>query len=135
MSMAEVTRKTVLLLAVFVPVAAWSQSSTMPLGDLVKQSKPTRKAARVVTNDDLPAHPPEPSAAVAAADTPGEQGAARDKEKVRPKNPVLAQRLADLQQAEDAEEQLIAEVEKKLNDDSEPVSPQQRRSWRRVSTR
>jgi hypothetical protein len=41
-------------------LAGWAQSADIPLGDLVKQPKPARKAARVITNDDLPQHPPEP---------------------------------------------------------------------------
>lgn len=41
-------------------LAAWAQTADMPLGDLVKQPKPEKRAARIITNDDLPQHPPEP---------------------------------------------------------------------------
>lgn len=48
-------------------LTGWAQSADVPLGDLVKQPKPVKRAARVITNDDLPQRPPEPSPASSPA--------------------------------------------------------------------
>jgi hypothetical protein len=54
----------------FVPIAAlimfgsilMSQEQPKPLGDVVRQNKPTKKATRVITDEDMPSHP-QPAAA------------------------------------------------------------------------
>jgi hypothetical protein len=52
------------MLAVLVMCAisfAVAQNNQMPLGDVVKQPKPAKKASRVITNEEIPSRPEEPS--------------------------------------------------------------------------
>ncbi len=66
-----------LVLLALLGAVAWTQeaSQQIPLGDLVKQ-KPAKKAKRVVTNEDIPARPPEAaSASSAQAPTAAGEGA------------------------------------------------------------
>lgn len=58
------------LLLMSVTACAAAQQQQTPLGDVVKQNKPARKAARVITDEDMPSHPqPAEPAPSAAADT------------------------------------------------------------------
>jgi hypothetical protein len=70
----------------FVPIAAlmmfgsllMSQEQPKPLGDVVRQNKPTKKATRVITDEDMPSHPqpaPAPAAANIAQPATDESGA------------------------------------------------------------
>jgi hypothetical protein len=48
---------------------AAGQNNQTPLGDVVKRPKPTKKAAHVYTNDEIPSRPEEPSQPAAADKT------------------------------------------------------------------
>ena len=56
--------KRVVMLAVILLGAislASAQNNQVPLGDVVKRPKPTKKAAHVYTNEEIPSRPEEPS--------------------------------------------------------------------------
>lgn len=54
----------------------YAQQQT-PLGDVVKQNKPTKKASRVITDEDMPSHPePAPEPAITGAALSSEKGSA-----------------------------------------------------------
>ena len=58
------------LLAFVLPLVPAGAAQWQSLAELVKQQpKPTRKAARVITNDDLPERPPESKQSPNAADS------------------------------------------------------------------
>ena len=54
------------------PSASSAQSSDQSLADVARHNKPVRKAARVITNDDIPSAPtaPEPSPKAVGPDSP-----------------------------------------------------------------
>lgn len=66
--------KRVVMLAVIllgVTSLAAAQNNEIPLGDVVKQPKPTKKAAHVFTNDEIPSRPEPSQPAVSNTSTSG----------------------------------------------------------------
>lgn len=71
----------VLPIAAITFCASLGMAQQTSLGDVVRQNKPTKKAARVITNEDIPSRPEEaavPSAANAMAAKTAEAGATGD---------------------------------------------------------
>jgi len=118
------------LLLVALVGALWAQESDMPLGDVVKLPRPARRAARVITDDDMPQHPPvaAPAASTTGPLEHGADGKTKAAAAAAVKNQLLQERIADLKGAEAAEEQLASRVEQKLKEEIESLSPQQRQS-------
>ncbi len=102
--------------------SAWAQAPDTPLGDVVKMQKPAHKAARLITNEDLPKAPPETAGSESeapATQTEAEEGAAP------PSVDEAAARVAELKRREGVESDFIKELEAKL--EQEDLSEEQRR--------
>jgi hypothetical protein len=124
------------LMAVLAAGMAFAQAESIPLGDVVKQPKPAKKAARVITDDNfVRAAQVEPAAATSEksnspvngeseAELEGKNAAAE-----APKNKLLAQRISDLRDAEALEEQVIKKLEGKLGDETEPLNAHERQTY------
>ncbi len=122
---------TVALLGLGVLAQQQPKPDEVPLGDVVKQQKAAKKAKRVITDDDMPARPPEPAPATAAsgsgaassetkseAEPKGESGGkAADAKPAAAKSPEAQaheKRIADLKYAEEAEKKTIQKMEDAL---------------------
>ncbi len=103
----------------------------VPLGDLVKQQKAAKKAKRVITDDDMPARPPEPvPPAAAEGNAAGTEGPADkkapDTQAAAPKldDEARAKKIATLKESEEAEKRIIQRMEQSL---AEPNLSESRR--------
>ncbi len=105
--------------------SAWAQAPDTPLGDVVKMQKPARKAARLITNENLPKAPPETASESelppALAEPDAEEGAPP------PTADEVTARLAELKQREGIEVTFIKELEAKLEQDD--LTEEQRRKF------
>ncbi|MFB3813247.1 MAG: hypothetical protein ACE14L_03975 [Terriglobales bacterium] len=107
-----------LLLAALASIAAAAQSSKIPLGDVAKQPKPAKRAVRVITDEHVARYiPPAPPEEVNQAP---DAAAADDAE-------TTANRIAELKEAENAQQQVIKHLEELLADES--LGPAQRRGY------
>src|SRR5512135_1966786 len=109
MNMLRWTRMLLLVAVGLICTPLCAQSET-PLGDIVKQ-KPAKKAARVITDDDMPQRPPAPPASVQgtqAADAKSDKGKAA----VPPVgNAVLQKQISELKALEEAKKATIKRFE------------------------
>lgn len=137
-------------------LCALAQQQEPALGDVVRQSKPAKKASRVITNEDIPSRPQQekaPASSVAAKTTPAaasapEQPLTQEKADVKPTPPAnedseevtaMKQRLKQLDgdlkdlsaQASRAEELAKAEKDPDRRDVLEHVAEKQRESLAR----
>ena len=93
-----------------------AQSAPMPLGDLVKLPRPARKAARIITNDDIPERPPEakPPAPQPPASDAGSPAAEAKPSPAPAANSPLAAQLTDLTKAAASEQQILERLQQAL---------------------
>lgn len=108
------------------PAQTQSGSKDIPLGDLVKQGKPTKKARKIITDEDIPPRPPEqvssstePSAGASAASS-GQDTASTDKAKGSapnsPEQQDVQKKIDDLKYSEEAEKRIVQKMEDALAD-------------------
>lgn len=105
------------------------------LGDVVRQDKPKKKAARVITDDDMPARAPEasPSGEVGRGNADNKPADASDEKaakdsKQRKLDPgevnALKQRLGEIDSDEKNLTSHIGELEKAASNEDDPVRRQ-----------
>jgi hypothetical protein len=132
-----------LWLALLVAAPAFCQQDSPPLGDVAREKKPTKKAARVITNDDLPQRTPAVdsttgtnSGAGTVTDTStnvsvtgpansGSQGKvpqppAAEGKQDSPAVANLKAQLADIKSEQDGLVNRIKEVQEKLDAEQDP---------------
>lgn len=118
MNMLRWTRMLLLVAVGLICTPLCAQSET-PLGDIVKQ-KPAKKAARVITDDDMPQRPPAPPASVQdtqAADAKSDNGKAANA--VSPAgNAVLQKQISELKALEEAKKATIKRFEEGLKEEN-----------------
>ncbi len=114
------------VVAVLLSLLAYAQQqppAQIPLGDVVKQQKAPKKAKKIVTDDDMPARPPETAAASAGA-TVGEAAAAQPGKAVETANAAVAKtpeverqaKIAALKVHEEKMKSIIQKMEESLAD-------------------
>jgi hypothetical protein len=106
---------------VFIGSALFAQPQSVPLGDVVRAPKPEKKAAKVVTNDDLPERPAGPPTATAEskqADNP----AAKSPEKAERPHEVQVETRAELKNLESTLVRNEEQYQRQLETEQEQVS-------------
>ena len=109
---------TLALTALLLGAVAYAQQqppAELPLGDLVKQQKTTKKAKRVISNDDIPARAPEPETPAPDADA---KASTKPVELTPAQQQELQARITDLKESEAGERRIMKKMEDGMADPS-----------------
>ena len=115
---------TLALTALLLGAVAYAQQpppTELPLGDLVKQQKTTKKAKRVISNDDIPARAAEPETPAPDADA---KPSAKPVELTPAQRQELQAKIIDLQESEAGERRIMKKMEDAIAD---PTTSENRR--------